>query len=255
MKSPIVLPILAIACVVAFLFTLRARLLPSSDPASSSGSADDSEQRTPLRLLAIGDSLTEGVGSTASNGWRQQLSWNLTNAGNAVEFIGSLRHGNFSDNAHAGYGGKSISEITPFVIKDIFQHPDVVLLLAGTNDMMGWPRQPWESAPMRLGILMDKVLKENPEATLLVGRIPHCKEPIQAARVDDFNAALDDVVDSRLALGHKVLLVDMSEVGVDGAYLHDQYHPNDPGYAIIAARWLEGLRAASDSGWITPPII
>ncbi|KAF2770867.1 hypothetical protein EJ03DRAFT_245930, partial [Teratosphaeria nubilosa] len=181
------------------------------------------------------------------NGWRQQLLLNLTNAGDRVTCIGSLRHGNFGNNAHAGYGGKSISDITPFVIKDIFQQPDVVLLLAGTNDMMGWPRQPWESAPMRLGILMDKILKEHAEATLLVGRIPHCKEPIQAARVDDFNAALDDVVDRRLALGHKVLLVDMSEVGVDGAHLYDKHHPNDTGHAIIAAQWLKGLKAASDS--------
>jgi lysophospholipase L1-like esterase len=132
--------------------------------------------------------------------------------------------------------------------------PNVVLLLAGTNDMV---RQP-QGAPARLQTLTEKLVKAVPGAVVIVGTIPPLggsfgskgKAPKAAGGgpVGAFNAALPQIVKTVAGKGGKVLLADLS--AVKASDLKDGVHPNDVGYAKMATGWFKAIEEAAAKGWI-----
>lgn len=145
--------------------------------------------------------------------------------------IGSQSSGqNNMDNQHEGWGGARISGVLERVLAQgtLRHHPNIVLLQAGTNDLKEADPpvpEPTDSAPYRLGVLMDAVLCECPETLLLVAKIPGQRPPVSQARVDTFNAAIEGVIAERAANGARVKMVDQS--AVRALELADDLHPND----------------------------
>lgn len=167
------------------------------------------------------------------------------NSGRPVDFIGSMSNGDHVDNEHEGHGGLLIKEIYEKIVEDGILHkkPHLVLLHAGTNDMNRIfdlsPQDPYETAPKRLGLLIDKILCECPSTTLLLAQIIDNRGSHE--RVQAFNTAVLDIVFNRQNQGFKVRAVDHS--GVSGADLGDDgVHPLVVGYDKMAQAWFEAIR-------------
>ncbi|KAK2734883.1 GDSL-like lipase acylhydrolase [Colletotrichum kahawae] len=88
-----------------------------------------------LRILPLGNSITNDFQSSFGNGYRLQLLNNLK--GNTVDFVGSVQAGTMSDSDNEGHNGATIDQISSFATVSLPQRPNVVLLHAGTNDING----------------------------------------------------------------------------------------------------------------------
>lgn len=145
--------------------------------------------------------------------------------------IGTQSSGsNNLDNQHEGYGGARISGVLEKVLASgtLRHHPNVVLLMAGTNDMKEDDPPVPESvdfAPHRLGVLIDAIFCECPDTILFVAKITGQRPPAAQTRVQTFNAAIEGIVAERKSKGKKIQLVDQS--GVMALELADDLHPND----------------------------
>lgn len=67
---------------------------------------DDVAPGIELRILPLGASITAGEGSTTGNGFRRFLQEDLQ--GTKMQYVGSLRSGDFADNYHEGHSGFTI---------------------------------------------------------------------------------------------------------------------------------------------------
>ena len=202
-----------------------------------------------LRILPLGDSITWGFRSSDGNGYRAHLRSSL--AGNQVTFIGSQRSGNMDNGQSEGHPGAVISQIAEFAKQSTEQRPNVVLLMAGTNDM-NIPTKP-STAPARLDALIDQILSACPDAAIAVAKIPRNSNPDAEARTQTYNTAVGDLVAKHQSAGHKVLLADMYQA-LSTADFDDGLHPNDGGYKKLAAVWHIAITEAAGKGWIAKPV-
>jgi len=209
---------------------------------------EDIETGIPLRILPLGDSITWGYGSTSGNGYREAL---LTRLRNPVTYIGSEHSGNMSNNENEGHPGAVIAQIGGFAERSLVRRPNVILLMAGTNDMVG--QRDVEHAPQRLGVLIDRCVAACPDAVLLVAQLtPFLHVPSQE-RANVFNAAIPGLVRERVDRGKKVVVVNMEEY-VEMGWLVDGLHPSDLGYDGMARAWYDGIQKVAERGWIEKPV-
>ncbi|KAI5358882.1 putative SGNH hydrolase-type esterase domain, SGNH hydrolase superfamily [Septoria linicola] len=208
----------------------------------------------PLRVLAIGDSTTRGGAADGFNSYRPSLRNLLLGSGRSIDFIGSMTNGDHLDNEHEGHAGRLIKEIQAFMVEDkiLLQHPNLILLHAGTNDMNSIfdlpPQDPYEEAPHRLQLLVDSVLCECPDAVVILARIIDNRS--FQGRVRTFNAAVEQLVEARQAEGHKIWLADHSHIG--GSDLgEDGVHPLINGYEKMADAWFQAVQELP-ANWIQP---
>ncbi|MFD5553587.1 GDSL-type esterase/lipase family protein [Streptomyces sp. NPDC127068] len=201
-----------------------------------------------LAVMPLGDSITQGVGSSTGNGYRAELREALHRHATTVDFVGSLRHGTHADAEHEGHSGFRIDQIAagigPWLLA---ARPNVVTLHLGSNDI----NRDYHvaGAPARLAELIDQILTAAPDVTVLVAPIvPNSRAGAQP-RVDAFNRALPRIVGERRLKGHKVRLVDFG--ALDNADLADGLHPNDSGYQKMADAFYAGLTGAAQENLIT----
>ena len=198
----------------------------------------------PLRILPLGNSITWGWGSSTGNGYRQPL---LSLLSNPVRYIGSEHSGNMDNNENEGHPGAIIFQIALYADQSLVLRPNVILLMAGTNDVLG--NFNVDEAPDRLGVLIDRCVSACPDALVLVAQLTPCADEELQARTETFNAEIPGLVSKRARQGKKVLAVDMMKyVSTDG--LIDGLHPNDEGYDGMARAWYDGLKVAAGKGWI-----
>lgn len=202
-----------------------------------------------LRILPVGDSITWGAHSTDGNGYREHLLEKLQ--GNNVEYVGTVRSGTMKENHHEGWRGYVISQIAAKAKLSLPYRPNVVLMLAGTNDI-GHNVDP-AGAPQRLGQFLDECHDLAPDAVVIVAKLIPREQ--KEDEVVTFNNAVPGIVEPRVKAGHKIVIVDMgnSKDGLTTKDLADGLHPNDGGYAKMANVWLDGFNEASSKGLITPP--
>jgi lysophospholipase L1-like esterase len=210
----------------------------------------------PLRILPLGDSITYGFDMNAwgaTNGYRQPLLDLLSN--NTVDYIGSMESGNMLKNRTEGHSGARIELIAQWANVSLWEMPNVVLLMAGTNDVLAtyWAEPPEPEllslAPGRLGNLIDQIFDAVPETTLIVAGITAFKNATFQAGGLIFNAQIPGVVAERANAGKHVLTIDMMDY-VPAADTGDGVHPNQTGYALMAQGWYTGLQQAASNGWI-----
>ncbi len=196
----------------------------------------------PLRIMALGDSITFGAGSATSGSYRVGLRRKLVDAGLAVDFVGSRTSGTGPDTEHEGHNGWTIDRIAAAAPAWLATHrPDAVLLHIGTNDLNR--KIDVDDAPARLAALVDRIHAARPNAHVYVQQLVSSSDATTQLRIAAFNAALPGVL---VGKGPWLHIVDQSEVA--GTMLKDKLHPNEAGYAAMADNLYAGLAATYGLG-------
>lgn len=236
------------------------------DPHQSKGGHEKSSSipqtnATPLRILPIGDSITWGLGSSTGNGYRAPLLKLLTGSNSLatmkprIQYIGSQHSGDMDNNNSEGYGGAVIDQIAEHVYasKTLVQQPNLVLLMAGTNDMILELKV--STAADRLGAMIDSITAACPDVVILVAQVTLIIDPWGDAgsRATDFNATIPAMVEGKRRAGKKVAVVSMDAVTEDD--LSDGLHPNDRGYEKMADAWFAGYQNAVKRKWVVDPVV
>jgi len=201
---------------------------------------------TPLRILPIGDSITEGYYSTTGNGYRLDLLHLLSSR--QAKYIGTQKSGTMENSEHEGYGGAIISEIAERSRTALTMRPNIALLLAGVNDINRQTDVP--GAPKRLMALVEQILTACPDAVVLVAQLT----PFwyRQEEINVFNDEIELYLKEMIASGRHIVMVKMDSLkDIDMA---DGLHPNDFGYARMAENWLKGIKTAEKKRWIVPPV-
>lgn len=204
----------------------------------------------PLRVMPLGASSTEGIGSPSTAGYRGPLYRMLQRDAINVDYVGSLRSGPswLQDRDNEGHSGWTLAMLAPKVDAWVrAAQPDVVILHAGTNDL--GQGVSGELTARRLDDVIGKVVAAAPHAHVIVAGV---WAPLPKARTArDRLAALTPVIVGKYRIqGHSVDFLDTSTLLAPGQ-LHDGLHPNTAGYVRIAAmfdgeirQWLDTRAAA-----------
>jgi lysophospholipase L1-like esterase len=215
-------------------------------------------------VLPLGDSITEGYGSSGG-GYRVELFKQAVQNGKSLTFVGSLQIGpdmvanRTFPKHHEGHGGYTIDSgtgqsgisgsITDQAIANY--HPDIVLLMIGTNDING--NIDVAAAPTRLGNLIDDITMRAPNALVVVATIIPIANDGTNQKVKTYDDALGGVVNSRASAGkHVVLLDNYAAFSKDPSYrttlMFDYLHPNDAGYAVLGQSFYGAISALLPPG-------
>ena len=214
----------------------------STRPGPAATATTSAAAAAPLKIMALGDSITYGVGSQTSSSYRVGLRKKLVNAGKPVDFVGSLTSGSGTDTENEGHSGWTIAQLSAKAAGWLNTYePDVVLLHIGTNDLKAGTGA--AGAPDRLEALIDVVHAARPTAEVYVQQLVGSTDATIDQRITTFNAALPAVISGKGAWLH---LVDQS--GVDATMLKDTLHPNDAGYALMADNLYAALAATYGLG-------
>ncbi|XWX00175.1 hypothetical protein V2A60_008195 [Cordyceps javanica] len=258
-------------------WTLTAALVPAILALRASAAGSDTFLRfkgTPagkqiangleLRILPVGDSITVGFGSDIGgdgDGYRRQLRDDLSR--NKVVFAGTETFGTMDDGyfwQKAAWNGKTIQFIADHVDLSLDQRPNIVLVAAGTNDMnpnnsISTEGNDPVQAAARLGRLIDKIIGQCPDATVLVAMIIDTCDPSQEPQTQQFQKLIPYVVQKRKDAGHHVLAVDFTTfVPSHGKeILRDCIHPTNHGYKFMGNYWYDFITQIP-SGWIQEPV-
>jgi len=208
-----------------------------------------------LRVMPLGDSITDGFTGDPVGGYRLTLWHMLEENGYAdnIDFVGPNWGGDGIDPNHAGYSGYAIADI-PNQRSGIYNfsewlmesYPaDVVMLQIGTNDILSSAN---EGIGERLELLIDTVLNYIPEDGLLyVSTIPYMDADVtnytdaytveeMDKAVDDYNAQVREIISRKLAEGKPIAQADINSV-LTKEDLLDGVHPNATGYEKMGAYW------------------
>lgn len=193
---------------------------------------------TPTRIMPLGASSTEGLGSPATGGYRGPLFDRLAAAGIPSDFVGSQHQGSapaVRDPDHEGHSGWTINDMKPKVRGWIREHkPDIILLHMGTNDLVQGVSGP--DATKRLEGLLDEIASETKATVIVAGVWAPLEQKWQFAEKGKA------VVARGQAAGHAVRFVDTAQLMGDGDFA-DSLHANAGGYQKIAAMWEREIKA------------
>jgi lysophospholipase L1-like esterase len=227
---------------------------------------------TPCLVMGLGDSITEGAGSSTGGSYRTFLyqlalghSQNINLVGNTmtgpdmvnnpltnmmVAFPkGSEGHSGFTIDDGGGRTGIH-NLIGPSMNK---YHPHIITLMIGTNDVN--IQLDLADAPRRLGgvpndagmpSLMDTIFMTDPNVLLVVAKIVPTTDDNINVRVRAYNDAIPALVQRHIGLGHHILMVDMygaftANANFKTEYMSDTLHPKDTGYSKMADVWYAAI--------------
>jgi lysophospholipase L1-like esterase len=226
-----------VAVALAAALTLTAPLTrPGAAAAESNGG---------VRVMPLGDSITEGT--QVPGGYRIGLWQRMAAAGYRVDFVGTQSNGpaTLGDHDHEGHPGWRIDQIDANITGWLATAgARTVLLHIGTNDVL--QNYNLAGAPGRLSTLIDHITAAAPAADVLVATIIPLASAGQEAAARSFNAAIPGIVQSKVAAGKHVHLVDM-HAALTSADLIDGIHPTAAGYDKMAATWYAALRSVPGS--------
>lgn len=215
----------------------------------------------PLRVLTLGDSITAGVmaggGAAQDGGYRGALGELLAQNGYHVIFVGTRSDysANIENRAHDGWPGYVLrsfpadpgpgqlyGDLTARALQET--HPDVVLLMAGTNDLLRLERRvpgyTLGNILKSMDMLLGEIFKLDPRVRVIVA--PVVSSPrVSADTIAAFDGNLAPIVAGYAKHGYRITLAtDMQKaVPRDAAHFPDGIHPSaDGGYTHIARAWL-----------------
>ncbi|MFC5230559.1 GDSL-type esterase/lipase family protein [Pseudonocardia zijingensis] len=196
-----------------------------------------------LRVMPLGASSTVGEGSLETAGYRGPLQAMLARDRVTVDMVGSQHGGPASvpDRDYQGYGGMTLEDLRPKVAGWVRSaDPDVVLLHAGTNDLLKGASA--EQTAQRLDAVLSEIVSVTDAHVIVAGVwAPLQKDPRDRAEFDRLAA---QVVAGYRERGHSMRYADTSEL-LESDELADGLHPNAAGYRVIAAMWERQLLAVT----------
>ncbi|WP_425440901.1 SGNH/GDSL hydrolase family protein [Sediminibacillus halophilus] len=206
-----------------------------------------------LDIVAIGDSLTQGVGDTSHNGGYVGILGNTLNddGQQKVDIVNYGKRGNRSD--------QLLKRLDQTEIKSSIEEADIVLVTIGANDIMKVVKNNFtnlEYEPFvkeqanymeRLRKIFDKMVELNPDATIyLIGFYNPFENYFSDVEqlgqiIDDWNST-----GSTVALEYEqvnyIPTKDLFANANQDLLYEDNFHPNNTGYKLIAERVLEYIR-------------
>lgn len=196
-------------------------------------------KETHLTIMPLGDSITHGAGIEGS--YRIEL-WSLLKSSFQIDFVGSKSNGPSTiDRDHEGHPGETIEYIQAEIDGWLStHHPQIVLLMIGTNDMLSSDTYSYATATDRLEELIYQITEHSPNTELLVASIPPLSDPIANARVIYFNSVVPAIVNDYYRKGKRVYYANMHDV-LALEDLADGTHPNETGYQKMASVWYKSL--------------
>lgn len=204
-----------------------------------------SAEGEPLRIMPLGDSITQG----SRDSYRRPLWFKLRQAGMNVDFVGSMSRGyglSFKtqdfDGDHEGHWGWRADEVLNRVDEWITRsNPDIVLLHLGTNDIgIG---QPIEETTSEIGWIVQRLRQYKPDIHILLAAIIPVANETVTNRITKFNHALAQLAETVDSLDSRVVLVDQF-TGFDGRQdTYDGTHPNSRGNRKMADKWFAAIRS------------
>lgn len=263
----------------------------------------------PVKIMALGDSITDGYWTGSSDGYRKYLYYALTQAGYNIDMVGSKSGGNSWDDSNANYttsdgitisydgnhDGHSQAYISsksgqywnlydiikegsgtaPNTIKN--NDPDIVLLLIGTNDIMGAGQYgnvlDVATYEDRLKELIDEIYKQKPNVQLIIMSPPPIYADYSTAdwlnghqsemdsNITNCITAIKNVVDYYNNNQYICKYLDLnSEFSKNAKYtdytvlLEDYCHPSDIGYHVMGDFIANELITSYFGGTVTNPV-
>ncbi|KAK0723650.1 SGNH hydrolase-type esterase domain-containing protein [Apiosordaria backusii] len=202
-----------------------------------------------LRVMPLGASITQGVGSTDGLGYRDLLRAQLRAQGWNVNMVGSKQNGPMDDNDNEGHPGWTINQVRgEFSKTGKALMPNLVLLNAGTNDCI---RQiDTNNAGARLKVLIDDVFTTIPGVAVIVSTLAPSRgnDSCSADLSRQYRELVADTYRGNPSIGMADLY---AAINVNDHLHPDGIHPNDAGYAIFTSLWMDAIRKLEDQ--IQPP--
>lgn len=212
----------------------------------------------PLRVLCIGDSITQGgKQDRAEYTYRLALQRLLLAEGIDFNFLGSRQQGlqpeaTWPDVApgvpfdpdHEGYYGAKTARVAQLflpALNDYPEAPDVVLIHLGTNDQS--TEDPEHDVAMPLEQMVAALRYRNPQVAILLGHLNfNDSEGANAIRpvVEELAERLDSPTSPVRTVHHYRGWHERPRQPASDTF--DWAHPNPKGQAKMAVRWLEALR-------------
>lgn len=209
-----------------------------------------------VKILPLGDSITEGA-QAELGGYRWPLENMLLDAGYAFDYVGSVRVGSPAGMPrpwHEGHGGYQIESVDggnqlegPVVDSAMrTYHPDVILLLAGTNNL----NFPDTLDPGKTSGMYDRLLAQifalSPGVGVVASPVPW-KTSVPSDQVAAFNVRVQDIVGQYADAGYRITWVGGMTDAIDGGVenLPDGLHPSQPAYGRMAEQWFRALESVS----------
>jgi lysophospholipase L1-like esterase len=225
--------------------------------------------------MALGDSITAGVGADGSRasdgGYRGALADRLTRSGYRVTFVGTRSDYSeaLTQRAHEGWPGYVLrsfpsdpgpGQLLGALTRKAMEagNPDIVLLMAGTNDLLRLQKQAegytlaniLQSIDLEIG----EIVSLKPNAFVIVApvvdspKIDDCPLEIFAGRAGcgTPEESLGTIVDAYVERGYRVSFAPTMATAVprDTTHFPDGIHPSGPGgYDAVANVWLHAIAA------------
>ena len=161
---------LLVTCVLTVLLALAA-IGQLSLQASAASAALDPAATCPMKIMAVGDSVTLGSGSAVS-GYRTVVNNRMKVDALQAVWVGSQTT---KLPLHEAYSGIEIQQINNNVIDTAMNsfHADIILLMAGTADIEGlYPAVDADTMASQMGALVDKILTKWPATMVVLASVP-----------------------------------------------------------------------------------
>ena len=211
---------------------------------------------TTTRVMAVGDSLTQGQGAEGTGGYRLKL-WNKMRA-NGLQFlpVGPNNQPPYSDNGDyyyrskwAGFGGWQMGDIAgtgqynttgKAITEWIADHnPQVLLLMIGTNDLS---ISDMVELRRRFNALLDVIYAAKSDIHIVLARIPQY-QTFTWSVVTALNNMMVEELTTRVAANpaRKMAVANMEPINQDPTKYADYVHLNARGYTDAADRWYNAI--------------
>ena len=216
----------------------------SGDDSSEIGEDSSLSSLQTLRIMPLGDSITQAEGGMASYRywlWQFLISEGISAdlvGGQSEVFQGRARFSDF-DPDHQGHWDWHADQI--LANADSFastNQPDVVLLHIGTNDMRR--NESIDSTLNEIAQIIETFRFHNPNVAILLAQI--IPSSVGNDRINVLNSRLPALVSSLQSESSELILVDQNTDFFLSSDSYDGVHPNQSGEQKIALRWLDALR-------------
>jgi len=191
-----------------------------------------------VRMVALGDSATFGLGDRVGDSWRGWAAI-LTHA------IGTAHHISFCNLAQSG---ATVSDVRASQLGEALDHrPQIASLVVGINDVM---RSNWNPAQTRADLLACAAALTESGALVVTVRfhdhtrvlgLPRWLARPMRERIDALNEIYDEVCER-----FGCVQIDLEDLGISthrGYWAIDRLHPSELGHRLLAHHVAERLNA------------
>jgi len=234
-----------------------------ASPANDAPALVDAALARPLRIMVLGDSISEG--SSTANTYRSHLFFDLRDAELSFDFVGDNQGtcGNINAGINDGWdadhssffsataeqilgGMMPVNACSPAGSGNIHDWAptyaaDIAILHLGTNDCRGGANA--TQIQDRLAGIIAELRDAVPSVKVIVAQIISSRLGNLNSCVLSLNTSLPAWVSGESTALSPIVLVDQHSGWDANAYQRDAYHPNEIGARRMADRFLPAVRA------------